>query len=341
MISFAKYNKIAFVWGGTGGHVTPIVALIHEHSHINLDYLWIGGKNSLESEEANKEKIRFFPIQTLKISTVWSWKTLIYPFVLIRGIFQARAVLLAQKPDIVFSKGWPGSVSVGIAAWMLMIPLWIHESDTIPGKSNIILGFLAERIFLGFDISRKHFQDLKCTVVGQIIDPDISKPPKDYRYWKTPKNHILVICGSQGSRDVFRAIAETCRPLDVEWIILLGLLNKDERALFHGFQNITLYDWIDAHTLGSILSKTDLVITRGSATSLAEVDLFKKKKIIIPLPWSSDNHQYHNALWYRENRGDIILENRDMMKKLQQTITNTLSGVVIGRTMERNDDFLR
>ena len=72
---------------------------------MHLDYLWIGGKNSLESEEAAKEKIRFFSIDTLKLSTVWSPKVLIYPLVLIRGIFQARAVLLAEKPDIVFSKG--------------------------------------------------------------------------------------------------------------------------------------------------------------------------------------------------------------------------------------------
>jgi UDP-N-acetylglucosamine:LPS N-acetylglucosamine transferase len=85
--------------------VTPIVALIHEHAHVNLDYLWIGGKRSLESEEAAREKVRFFPINTLKLSTVWSLKVLIYPFVIIRGLFESRAVLLAEKPDIVFSKG--------------------------------------------------------------------------------------------------------------------------------------------------------------------------------------------------------------------------------------------
>jgi UDP-N-acetylglucosamine--N-acetylmuramyl-(pentapeptide) pyrophosphoryl-undecaprenol N-acetylglucosamine transferase len=341
MISFTKYKKIAFVWGGTGGHVTPIVALVHEHAHVNLDYLWIGGKDSLESTEATKEKIRFFPIQTLKLSTVWSPKVLMYPFVLLRGIFQARAVLLAEKPDIVFSKWGPGSVAVGIASWMLMIPLWIHESDTIPGWSNRFLWLIAERIFLGFDTARKQFADLKCTVVWQIIDPEIRKPPKDYRYWKTTKNHILVICGSQGSKNIFRAISENCRHLDVEWIVLLGILNKDARDLFAGFQNITLYDWIDAHTLGSILNNTDLVITRGSATSLAEIDLYKKRKIIVPLPWSAQNHQYHNAVWYKENRDDIILEDHDMKDKLQKTITDTLSGDIIGRTMERSDDFLR
>jgi UDP-N-acetylglucosamine:LPS N-acetylglucosamine transferase len=72
---------------------------------VNLDYLWIGGKDSLESEEAAREKIRFFAIKTLKLSTVWSLKVLIYPFVIIRGMLESRAVLLAEKPDIVFSKG--------------------------------------------------------------------------------------------------------------------------------------------------------------------------------------------------------------------------------------------
>jgi UDP-N-acetylglucosamine:LPS N-acetylglucosamine transferase len=66
------------------------------------------------------------------------------------------------------------------------------------------------------------------------------------------------------------------------------------------------------------------VITRGSATSLAEIDLYKKKKIIIPLPWSSQNHQFHNAMWYKENRDDIIIEERDMINTLPRTIKDTL-----------------
>ena len=78
-----------------------------------------------------------------------------------------------------------------------MIPLWIHESDTIPGKSNRILGFFADHIFLGFESSITFFQKQKVTVVGQILHPDIEKPAKDFKFWKTEKTHILVICGSQ------------------------------------------------------------------------------------------------------------------------------------------------
>lgn len=340
MISFIKFKKIAFVWGGTGGHVTPIVALIRENHEINLDYIWLGGKNSLEESEAKKEHIKFFPMSTLKLSTVFSPKIVLYPFILLRGIFQARAILLIEKPDIIFSKGWPGSVAVGIASWLLMIPLWIHESDTVPGWSNRLLGRIAQKIFLGFENARKYFPDMRCTVVGQIVNPDILKPSKNYRYWKTKKTRIFVICGSQWSRNIFRAISSTCKHLDVEWIILLGILNKDSRDLFHDFPHATIYDWIDAHTVGSIASEANLIITRGSATTLAEMDLFKKRKIIVPYPWSAQNHQYYNALWYKGNRWDVILDDDDVMRKLQGTITKTLAEDIIERTMERDEDYL-
>ncbi|MFZ2256147.1 MAG: glycosyltransferase [Patescibacteria group bacterium] len=140
---------------------------------------------------------------------------------------------------------------------------------------------------------------------------------------------------------MFKAITSTCKYLDVEWIILLGLLNKDSRDLFHDFPHATIYDWIDSHTVASILSKSDLVITRGSATTLAEIDLFKKRKIIVPYPWSSQNHQHHNAMWYKENRNDIVIDDGELMDNLLKTVTETLTRDTIEKKMERADTFLR
>jgi UDP-N-acetylglucosamine:LPS N-acetylglucosamine transferase len=89
-------------------------------------------------------------------------------------------------------------------------------------------------------------------------------------------------------------------------------LNQDTRGKFEGFPSITLYDWMDSRTLWSVLQDIDLVITRWSASSLAETDIHNVRKVIIPLPWSSNNHQYHNAIWYKNNRGDILLEEADI-----------------------------
>jgi UDP-N-acetylglucosamine:LPS N-acetylglucosamine transferase len=51
--TFAPYQKIVFVGGGTGGHISPIVSLASELRDREL--LWIGGKDSQESEVAEKE----------------------------------------------------------------------------------------------------------------------------------------------------------------------------------------------------------------------------------------------------------------------------------------------
>jgi UDP-N-acetylglucosamine--N-acetylmuramyl-(pentapeptide) pyrophosphoryl-undecaprenol N-acetylglucosamine transferase len=339
-IDLSPYKNICLVWGWTGGHVTPLVSLVKIHENLNQNYFWIGSKNSLEEQEAKKNTIPFFPIHVLRLWTTKSWKIIFYPFILLYSVFQARRILLEQKTELIFCKWWPGSLSVWIASWLLIIPLWIHESDTIPGRSNRILGYFAQRVFLGFNTSWKFFQEKKITVSGQILHPDIEKPAKKFKIWKTDKNHVLVICGSQGSKNVFEAISRYCDNLDVEWIILLGLLNGDSREKFNTFKNISLYDWIDAHTLGSVLSKTDLVITRWSATTLAEVDHFGIKKIMIPLPWSAWNHQYYNALWYKENKEDILIE-EDYIDELPWVIVEALGEVIINRTMETETDFLQ
>jgi UDP-N-acetylglucosamine:LPS N-acetylglucosamine transferase len=128
--------------------------------------------------------------------------------------------------------------------------------------------------------------------------------------------------------------------MDVEWIVVLGLLNQDLRSQFENFHHITIYDWVDAHTLGSILVDTEVVITRGSATLLAEIDHFHTRKIIIPLPWSSRDHQLYNAKWYEDNRKDTILEESNL-SDINIVIAKTLSSDIIHRTMEREMDFLK
>lgn len=340
-VSLAKYSKICLVGWWTGGHVLPIISLVHQHTDFKIDYFWIGWRHSLEEEEASREWIRFFRIWTLKLSSIFSPFILLYPIITFIGIFQARKIILRENPDIVFSKWGPWSLSVGIAAWLLMKPLWIHESDTVPGFSNRILGwFFAEKIFLGFSTATKYFPMGKCTVSGQIINPSLVQPAKNFKYWKTTKSHVFVICWSQWSRNVFRAIANQCRGVDVEWIIVLGRLNTEAREKFQKFRNITLYDWVDPHTLGSILRWADLAITRGSANTLAEIDEFNVRKLIIPLPWSAGNHQYHNAKWYEELRKDIVLEETDI-DRLSIILAKTLSADIIDQSMERTMDFLK
>lgn len=331
--TFAKYEKIIFVGGGTGGHISPIVSLASELK--NKEVVWIGWRNSQEKSTAEKEWITFLSISTLKLSTTKSPKILLYPFFLIKGVLESREILsiIREKQICVFSKWWPGAVAVGIAAWILGIPLYIHESDTIPGRSNTLLGKFAQIIFLWFESTKKYFSEEKCEIIGQIIDPlliptanESSRKNDETEYfsrknspsfshprlkWQTDKTHILVYCGSQWARTIFEEIIASCSDLDVEWVIVLGKLNLGIRKDFEKFENIQILDWLEKKDQKTLFEWTNMAITRGSATTLAELDLFHIQKIIIPLPDAARNHQYWNAKEY-EKKWDVLLEQKNI-----------------------------
>ena len=324
-----KFEKIILVGGGTGWHISPIIALYsmlsHQFSH--QQFLWIGGKKSEEQKEAEKSQIPFVGIPVLKLATTRSVKTLLYPFFLLKSIFSAYKILKSEQkntPKIaIFSKGGPGALAIGLAGKILGIPVYIHESDTIPGRSNLQMAKISEKIFLGFESAKKFFPQNSCEVVGQILDPKLfEKNPSQTIFWKTTKKHILVICWSQWAKSVFEAISRSCQNLDVEWIVVLGKLNADMRPHFEQFQNIQILDWLEKSEQNHIFSETDITITRGSATTLAELDFFHIQKIIIPLPSAAKNHQFFNAKEY-ESHGDILLEQKNL-SSIRKTIESFL-----------------
>ena len=94
------------------------------------------------------------------------------------------------------------------------------------------------------------------------------------------------------------------------------------RPHFEQFQNIQILDWLEKSEQNHIFSDTDLVITRGSATTLAELDFFNIQKIIIPLPSAAKNHQFFNAKEYRAH-GDTLLEQKNL-SQLRETIASFL-----------------
>lgn len=93
-----------------------------------------------------------------------------------------------------------------------------------------------------------------------------------------------------------------------EVILILGKLNTDMKKDFEAslktiiHPSLQLLDWIDQESLASLIRDTDIAITRGSATTLAELTAFEKTPhlIIIPLPHAANNHQYYNALEYEK-----------------------------------------
>lgn len=332
--TLSKYTTIVLVGWWTGWHIQPIVSLTRHIKNIDRipSFLWIGWPGSQEEKMAKEENIKFKSIPTLKLATTRSFKILLYPFFLKLGFYRAWRILkwIQDKNMCVFSKGWPGSVAIGIAAWSLSIPLYIHESDTVPWRSNRILGKFASKIFLGFEGAKKYFNSNKCDVIGQILDPVFSSQvaSRSIINWETSKPHILVICGSQGSQAIFESIIEQFSDTsEYEWIIALGKLNAGMQSKFSSLGDCQAMEWISQSDIARLIQWTDIAITRWSATTLAELTSYNTTRphlIIIPLPYSAGNHQYMNALEY-EKVGHTLLEQKNIIQlsNLIKNVRNT------------------
>lgn len=99
-------KTIAFVGGGTGGHIYPAlnVARYVQREEPDVDIIWIGEKRSLEQKLMRVERVDFYPIYAEKLRRYFSLKTIIAPAKILVGIFQSLSILRRQKVTAIFSK---------------------------------------------------------------------------------------------------------------------------------------------------------------------------------------------------------------------------------------------
>ncbi|HZK26572.1 MAG TPA: glycosyltransferase, partial [Thermoclostridium sp.] len=127
---------IVLTGGGTSGHVTPNIALLPMLKDRGYRIYYIGSKSGIEKQLIEKEGIAYHGISAGKLRRYLDVKNVTDVFRIVTGLGQALSVLKKLKPSVVFSKGGFVSCPVVWAAWVLKIPVVIHESDITPGLTN-------------------------------------------------------------------------------------------------------------------------------------------------------------------------------------------------------------
>ncbi|EKE27822.1 MAG: undecaprenyldiphospho-muramoylpentapeptide beta-N-acetylglucosaminyltransferase [uncultured bacterium (gcode 4)] len=318
-------KKIMLVWGWTGWHITPLVSL-YNHMTENfresaIEFLWIGEKDSMEQRIAQEKNIRFYWIKAWKLRRYFSLKTLIEPFNIILWIIESARIIKSEKPALIFSKWWFVSLPVALAAKLTWTELYLHESDTIPWLANRFVGKFASRVYLGFEEAGKYFNAEKVNIVWQILNPELLRTEDKKKLLRTEnweiraedrKTNLLIIAWSQGSTRIFKMILDNMDSFsDFNIDVVLWSLNKYLKPEFEKFSNVTVYEFLSQEKIGKILEKTDIAITRAWATSLAELEAFWIKMLIIPLKESANDHQFYNAVAYSD-KWEIMIEETDL-----------------------------
>lgn len=308
-------STIILTGGGTAGHVVPSLALLPELRNHFDKIIFIGG-NGIEKELAEKANIPFYSTPVIKFDRSNFVGNIKIPFVLGKGIREAKKLLSEFKPDAVFSKGGYASLPTCFAAKSLGVPIIVHESDYTLGLANKIVSKFAASCVTSFEETEGG------KFIGNPVRKEILHGNKAVALSKFPinpqKETVLVFGGSMGAEAINNVIYKGLNKITKKYnVIHISGKSGDFSRQAKDYWQLKFTD-----DMASLYAISDVVVSRGGANTLAELACLGKKSIIIPLPkGNSRGDQLDNATSYKK-RGfiEILLQEELFVETLMEKI---------------------
>lgn len=296
--------------GGTGGHIFPALAVADRLRELGVPVLWLGSRRGLENRLVPKAGYRLFPIAVsgLRGKVLWGW--LLAPGRLLWAIGQALWVFMSNRPAAVLGMGGFASGPGGVAAWLLRIPLLIHEQNAIAGLTNRLLSRVATRVMEAFPGTFSAVR--KPLHIGNPVRPEIVViPPPELRLaGREEPLRLLVLGGSQGAeilnQVVPAALAQMGAPCPRVWHQSGGGHDEATRGRY---QELGLKARVEAFIddMAAAYAWADLVVCRAGASTVSELAAAGVASVLIPFPSAVDDHQTANARYLVEAGAAILL----------------------------------
>jgi UDP-N-acetylglucosamine--N-acetylmuramyl-(pentapeptide) pyrophosphoryl-undecaprenol N-acetylglucosamine transferase len=287
--------------------------------------LYFMGPEPYDQASLDQLQIRFVSCPSGKRRIYRSLRNYLDVFVTIAGVFVAFGKLLSIYPDVVMSKGGYTSVPVVVAAWLLRIPIVIHESDAVAGRANLIAAHFARYIAIAHDDAAQFFPKAKTALVGlpirrsfftQVSDPwSILGIPND-------RPVILVTGGSSGAKRINDLILTALDELLPHYTVvhLVGKANETDvtqaaEALVSDpalRSRYVVWGSIPAEKMSAALDAAAVVVSRSGSSAIFEIALKQKPSILIPIPGDVSRDQRANAYSYARGGAATVIEEQNL-----------------------------
>ncbi len=319
--------KILFTGGGSGGHFYPLIAVaeslneIAKNENLLAPELFFMSDSPYDTELLIENNIIFIPIFAGKIRRYASAKNIFDLFKTFFGVLVALKKVFSLYPDVIFSKGAYASFPVLMAARILRIPVIIHESDSVPGKTNKWASKFAKKIAISYPSTIDHFPKEKVAYTGNPIRKSVLYIDKTsaHEYLNLEKSipTILVIGGSLGAKIINDIVLDSLPYLIDKYQIIhqTGKNNVPEVTKLSEVicgnnpnkNRYRIYDYLDGLNLTMTAGAADIVISRAGS-ALFEIAGWGIPSIIIPITESNGNHQRLNAYTYARSGAAVVIE---------------------------------
>ncbi|MBU4446232.1 undecaprenyldiphospho-muramoylpentapeptide beta-N-acetylglucosaminyltransferase [bacterium] len=322
--------KILVAGGGTGGHLFPAIALMEELKSRSaqigdIEFLFVGTERGLELSVLDNLHYPLRKIWIRGFQRGYSIKSilinLLFPIRLLISLIQSLVIIKQFKPDIAIGTGGYTSGPPMRIASMMRIPVFIHEQNVIPGATTRMLAKHASRIYSSFEDTKQYIENAIClgTPLRRSLESVSRKQAIQFFELRQNLKTVFIFGGSQGSR-----------ALNNYWINHLESYIDKSRCQFIWQTGQSDYEHIKnmfadnpcvhitpfIHEMGIAYSAADIIISRAGALSLAELCLYGKPSILIPLPTAAGNHQEINARIMEKEGASILILQKNLDSEL-------------------------
>ena len=345
--------KILAVGGGSGGHVTPVVAVFRELQKTGDHELrfWCDKKFGASARGIFAKFDDTIPVELITAGKLrrYHGKSLsfhLHPSILLPnlrdgfkvviGFFQSLFKLIAWRPDVIFIKGGYVCLPVGYAARLLRIPLVLHDSDAHPGLTNRLLSPFAKAIGTGAPLEYYNYPPEKASYVGIPVAPEFRPYSEAERQklkaklgFDISRPLVVVTGGGLGARRINSAILAIREDLLAEASVFLisGNLQYEEILKQADRRSGWRLQAFVHNGMAEVLAAADIVVTRAGATTLLELAALHKPTIIIPNGRLTGGHQLKNAKVYQDALAALIVS-EDELDKDNQILARKIIGVL-------------
>ena len=344
--SGASSLRIIVAGGGTGGHIFPAIAIANaiKQTRPDTQFLFVGAKGKMEMEKVPQAGFKIEGLDIAGFQRGSLLKNISLPYKLLKSFMQVSSIFKRFKPDAVIGVGGYSSFPVLRYAQRKGIPTFIHESNSFAGKSNILLGKNATKIFVAGEGMEKFFPADKIEITGNpvrksIMHSTVSKSEALQFFGLEPnKKTILAVGGSLGARSINEVLAahvSELAPLNLQLIWQTGKTTAEEYIQRgKGKPYVWVNDFIQE--MDKAYAAADVVISRSGAMAVAELCIAKKAVVFVPFPFAAEDHQTANAKHLVDRNAALMVKDEEAKAKLFPSVTNLVFNDEKIKTLEHN-----
>ncbi|MBM3389529.1 MAG: undecaprenyldiphospho-muramoylpentapeptide beta-N-acetylglucosaminyltransferase [Betaproteobacteria bacterium] len=327
---------------GTGGHITPGLAVAGEMQRRGWTVSWMGTTTGLENRLVPPSGI---PMDGLAFSGLRGkglWHTATGGLRLLKAFWDAARLLRRRRADAVLGMGGYICFPGGMMASLLGKPLMLVNADAALLLSNKALLPVADRVAFGFEGGSEGVK--RAVVTGNPVRPEvaaIAPPAQRYANRQGPLR-LLVVGGSLGARVLNETIPQALALMDAHMrphvVHQTGQANAqgvEQRWADLGLMNpnVSVRPFID--DMAHELAQADVVLCRAGAITVSELCAAGVASVLVPLVVSTTAHQRHNAAYMAQQGAAVHLQQEKLTPQALADLLSNLNRQILLEMAQR------